>query len=63
MLAPIAGSLLLREFGYKVLWPTCFIVGVLVALGYLALEGPLRRRTRAMEAALPPTEQPLEATG
>lgn len=43
-IGPILGGLLYEKFGSGVLWLSCFITGIILAVGYLALSTPANRR-------------------
>ena len=45
-LAPTLGAFVLGHWGGGVLWPACFVVGVLAAVGHLASAPAQRRRAR-----------------
>ncbi len=48
--APAIGTLVLGRFGGGVLWSGCAIVGVLVAMGHIAIAPARRRRLDALKA-------------
>jgi MFS family permease len=43
-IGPILGGLVYEEFGSGTLWLWCFIFGIILAMGYLALSAPANRR-------------------
>lgn len=53
-LAPTLGSVVLRRFGNVTLWSGCLVLGLVVAVGQLALASPLARERRARHAAHSP---------
>ena len=44
ILTPIFGTLILGQFGSKVLWGACFVIGSAVAIGYLLIDARIRKK-------------------
>ncbi len=55
---PILGGLVYERYGSNVLWMGCFIVGLLLSMGYLVLSAPANRRlaTKVNQPAADPTQ-------
>jgi MFS family permease len=45
-LGPALGGFVFERFGSDALWATTLVIGVIVALGFLAMSVPARRRVR-----------------
>ncbi len=50
-IGPLLGGFLFERAGSEVMWAVMFLIGCVVALGYLAMAGPARRRRERLLAA------------
>jgi MFS family permease len=46
---PVLGGWVLERYGAQALWAGCFVVGILLAVGYLAMAGKAQARMRALK--------------
>ena len=50
-IGPALGGLVFDRYGSDVLWALTFVLGIIVAVGYLAFSGPAHRRSQQMVAS------------
>jgi len=52
-IGPALGGFIFDRYGSDVLWALTFVLGIVVAVGYLAMSGPARRRSQQVTAINP----------